>query len=106
MLQLGYDSIKAHETEWVNYAKRELSAIPDVKLFGPPLGEPCAPLVTFQTKNLEPTGVTKVLANRANIVVRSGFHCAQPAHDQLGLNPTVPASFAMYNTSLNTLPNL
>lgn len=98
VLQVGFDAIHAHETELVTYAKRQLAELPGVKLFGPPAGVPSAPLVTFQAKSLEPTGVTKVLANRANVVVRSGFHCAQPAHDQLGLNPTVRASFAMYNT--------
>ena len=42
--------------------------------------------------------MAKILGSRANIVVRSGFLCAQPAHDQLGIGPTVRVSFGFYNT--------
>ncbi len=31
-------------------------------------------------------------------MVRSGFHCAQPLHTQMGWRPTVRASFAHFNT--------
>ena len=68
-----------------------------MSLYGPPPGEPCAPLVPFQIKGLDPTTITKVLANRANVIVRSGFLCAQPAHDQLGIGPSVRVSFGVYN---------
>ncbi len=42
--------------------------------------------------------IAKVLAKRKNVIVRSGFLCAQPAHDQLNIGPTVRASFGIYNT--------
>ena len=41
--------------------------------------------------------MAKPLASRANVIVRCGFHCAQPAHDELQIGPMVRASFAMYN---------
>jgi len=95
---LGYDAIARHETELVAYAKRRLAAIDSVRLHGPAAGEPSAPLVPFEVRGLDSGSVAKILANRANVIVRSGFHCAQPAHDALNAVPTVRASFAVYNT--------
>ena len=95
---LGFDNIAEHESAVVQYAKRQLSDVRAVKTFGPKPGDPCAPLVSFQVKGLESSAVAKTLGNRANVIVRSGFLCAQPAHDQLGVGPSVRASFAIYNT--------
>lgn len=95
---IGYARIGAHENALVQYAKAQLRKIPGVAMYGPPPGSPCAPLVAFEVKRLAPTAVAKVLGERGNVIVRSGFHCAQPAHDQLGIGPTVRASFAFYNT--------
>jgi cysteine desulfurase/selenocysteine lyase len=96
---LGYEEIGRHEAALIDYAKRRLGEIEDVQLLGPPRGEACAPLVSFSVRGIESSIVAKVLANRTNVIVRSGFHCAQPAHDTLGIGPTVRASFAVYNTT-------
>lgn len=95
---VGLDAIGRHEAALIEYAKRQLAALEGVHLYGPPAGEPCAPLVPFHFEGLEAGAVAKILANRANVIVRSGFHCAQPAHDALGLGPTVRASFGVYNS--------
>ena len=42
--------------------------------------------------------VAKVLSDRINACVRSGWLCAQPLHEALELEPTVRASFYLYNT--------
>ena len=34
---------------------------------------------------------------RYGICIRSGFHCAQPLHDQLHFPPTARLSFYLYN---------
>jgi len=94
---LGADKIETHERLLLNYAKKKLQSIPEVKIISP-LEVKTVPIVTFQVPGLEHTGVTKILGNRANVIVRSGFHCTQPAHDKLGLEPTVRASFGIYNT--------
>ncbi len=78
--------------------RNSLLKLKGLSLFGPLPGDPCTPLVPFHIKGLDPHTITKVLANRANVIVRSGFLCAQPAHDQLGIGPTVRASFGVYNT--------
>jgi cysteine desulfurase/selenocysteine lyase len=53
--------------------------------------------VAFTLGDLESHAVARMLANRFNIFVRSGFHCAQPAHEALGVRPTLRASLYLYN---------
>jgi cysteine desulfurase/selenocysteine lyase len=38
------------------------------------------------------------LLNREGIAVRAGHHCAQPIHRRFGLESSVRASLALYNT--------
>lgn len=94
---LGLEQIAAHENELLTFAREQLAAIPQVTTYGP-AESPCVPLIPFEVKGLESTAVAKILGNRASIIVRSGFHCTQPAHDQLGISPTVRASFGLYNS--------
>ncbi len=96
--KLDLDVISKYETELIGYAKEQLAKVKGLSLYGPLPGESCTPLVPFHIKGLDPHTITKVLANRANVIVRSGFLCAQPAHDQLGIGPTIRASFGVYNT--------
>lgn len=97
-MRIGYAAIAAHERDLTTYAKETLARIPGLTLYGPHAGTESAPLVTFQLKGLESGAVAKALGSRANVIVRSGFHCAQPAHEQLESGPTVRASFGIYNT--------
>ena len=39
-----------------------------------------------------------MLLDRLGIAVRTGHHCAQPLMHALGIEGTVRASFALYNT--------
>jgi cysteine desulfurase/selenocysteine lyase len=94
---LEWSHLIAHECSLTLHAKRELAGLPGIRVFGPSAGTPSAPLVSFQVVGLESGAVAKTLGNRANIIVRSGFLCAQPAHDQLSIGPTVRASFGIYN---------
>jgi cysteine desulfurase/selenocysteine lyase len=94
---LGYDRIRRHEDRLSSYAGKRLAAIPGITLYGPEPEDRRAPLIAFQMKGLEPGAVAKTLAARANVIVRSGFHCAQPAHEELGIGPTIRASFGIYN---------
>lgn len=96
---LGFDAIRAHECQLVRYAKERLRKLPGTQVFGPGLQEASAPLVAFELEGLDPGTVAKTLAARSNVIVRSGFHCAQPAHQQLGIGPTIRASFGVYNNT-------
>ena len=41
---------------------------------------------------------TGILLDRLGIAVRTGHHCAQPLMERFGIEGTVRASFAVYNT--------
>jgi cysteine desulfurase/selenocysteine lyase len=96
---LGFEAIRAHECHLVRYAKERLQKLSGTEIFGPGPTEPSAPLVAFELEGLDPGTVAKTLAARSNVIVRSGFHCAQPAHQQLGIGPTIRASFGIYNST-------
>ncbi len=42
---------------------------------------------------------TGMLLDKMGIAVRTGHHCAQPLMQSLGIEGTVRASFAVYNTT-------
>jgi cysteine desulfurase/selenocysteine lyase len=96
---LGFDAIAAHEAALTKQARRLLHSLPGIRLLGPAAGEASAPLAAFEVRGIQAPAVARMLGERANIVVRSGFHCAQPAHDALRAGPTVRVSFGVYNTS-------
>ncbi len=90
------DSIKLHEQELTSQLVNRLDAIPRVAVVGPAATRRGS-IVSFHVDGLEAHGAARMLSDRANICVRSGFHCAQQAHQSLGMKPTIRASFGMYN---------
>ncbi|QEG42508.1 aminotransferase class V-fold PLP-dependent enzyme [Roseimaritima ulvae] len=74
-----------------------LEAIPGLTLLGP-TDVRRGPLASFHIDGLEAAAIAKILSQRDRIYVRSGFHCAQPLHEHLGLRPSVRASLQIYNS--------
>ncbi len=95
---LGLDAVHAHTQALTARAMERLAQVPGLRLLGPTNPAARGASVTFQLANLEAHAVARLLSNRHLICVRSGFHCAQPAHEALGAAATVRASFAHYNT--------
>jgi len=94
---IGMDKVQTHDNELVTYTLDRLGAIDGVRIVGPVDPSIRSASVSFNVEGLEAHGVAKMLSNRANVFVRSGFHCAQPLHETLGILPTVRASFYLYN---------
>lgn len=97
--RLGMDEVATHDRTLVEYALERLSGIAHVRVVSPQDPARLCSAVSFQIENLEAHGVARMLSNRGNVLVRSGFHCAQPMHETLDLLPTVRASFYVYNTT-------
>jgi len=95
---LGLEEVQAHDQALVRYGRERLAAIDAVRVAGPEDPARVCSTLPFHVEGLEAHGVARMLNNRANIMVRSGFHCAQPLHESLNLTPTVRASFYVYNT--------
>jgi len=94
---LGMDQIFQHEQELTRYCLEQLSTIEGVKIYGPSISHFHDAVVSFNVGNIHHLDMGTLL-DRLGIAVRTGHHCAQPLMDRLGINGTVRASFALYNT--------
>lgn len=95
MEQIGIDRIAAYEHELVEYGTRVLSAVPQIRLVG--TAREKAAVFSFTIEGIHPHDIGTILDGEG-IAVRTGFHCAQPCIERFGLDSTVRASLAFYNT--------
>lgn len=93
---LGMEAIGAHEHALCRHAMGALREIPGVR----PIGEAPdkAAIVSFVVDGLHSLDVGAIL-DRQGIAVRVGHHCAQPLMARMGIESTVRASMALYNTA-------
>jgi cysteine desulfurase/selenocysteine lyase len=91
----GMAEVEAHSRQLVDLAIEKLSAIPQVHLIGPGVGQQLAS-VSFTIDDLHPHDVSQVL-DTYGVAVRAGHHCAMPLHTRFGLPATTRASFSLYN---------
>ena len=95
--EIGHEAIGNHLSKLTNSLMSQLTEVPGVRILGPKLGTPRAPLVSFHLDGIESHAIARILSQRENVLVRSGFQCAQPLHEHLGLKPSVRASLQIYN---------
>lgn len=93
---LGKESIHAHEQGLLRYATEQLKHIPGIRLVGTAPDK--VSVLSFLLDGLHPFDVGQLLDARG-IAVRTGHHCTQPLMDRFGIEGTVRASFAVYNTT-------
>ena len=93
--ELGRENISGYETELLSYATQKLSALPGVKIIG--TSKTKVSVLSFVVEGIHPFDIGQMLDARG-IAVRTGHHCTQPLMDHFGLEGTVRASFAVYNT--------
>ena len=91
---IGLAAMHAREAELVQHLRRELTAMNDVRVFGP---EDSAGIVSFAIDGIHPHDLGTIL-DEANVAIRAGHHCAQPLMDYLGVPATARASFGLYST--------
>ena len=94
MERLGMENIVAHEHDLIGHAMKRLAEVPDIHLYGPRERDA---VVSFNVGNIHHLDIGTLL-DRLGIAVRTGHHCAQPLMARLGVQGTVRASFALYNT--------
>lgn len=93
--RLGIDNIAQHEHELTEYAMQQLRTIDGMRLFGE--SDHKDAVVSFLVGQIHHLDMGTLL-DRLGIAVRTGHHCAQPLMIRLGIQGTVRASFALYNT--------
>lgn len=89
----GMDDIEAYERDLTTYARQQLAQIPGMRFFGPSDDA----VISFLVGNIHHLDLGTLL-DRLGIAVRTGHHCAEPLMHRLGIEGTVRASFAFYNT--------
>lgn len=94
--RLGLDRIRRHERDLTAYALKQLSAIKDLIVHGPPADLDRGGVVSFSLGDVHPHDMSTILAEQG-VCVRGGHHCAMPLMRHLGLNGTTRASFGIYN---------
>lgn len=100
--QLGVEQIAAHEHELTRYCIEQMRQMENIRIYG----TDSRSVVSFNVTSPHGEGEGGLihhldigtLLDRLGIAVRTGHHCAQPLMTRLGVQGTVRASFALYNT--------
>ncbi len=93
--EIGKENIAAHESELLRYANEKLSSLPAIKLVGTSRNK--VSVQSFIIEGIHHFDIGQMLDARG-IAVRTGHHCTQPLMERFGIEGTVRASFAVYNT--------
>ena len=97
MEAVGMDNIEAHERELTRYALEQMQTIPGMRRFGPLDSSRRDAVISFLVGDIHHLDLGTLL-DRLGIAVRTGHHCAEPLMHRLGIQGTVRASLALYNT--------
>lgn len=96
--RIGMENIESHEKDLVRRMYEGLSELPKVEVYGPE-PEHRVGILPFNVGDLNPHDVALALDVSADIMVRSGHHCALPLSKAiLGKPGSVRASMYIYNT--------
>jgi len=91
---LGMDAVRAHEREITEYAFEALSDVEGLTLYGPPPSRR-AGVISFSVDGIHPHDLATI-ADRDQVCLRAGHHCAMPLMTRLGVAATARASFYVY----------
>jgi len=93
--RVGMENVSRHEHTLLVYATESLLQIPGLRIIG--TAKEKAGVISFVMDGFRTEEIGDYL-NQNGIAVRSGHHCAQPILRRFGLESTVRASLALYNT--------
>jgi len=96
MMDLGMNSIAAHETRLRDYARARLDGLNWLNVQG--MSASKAAIFSFTLEGAAHAHDISTVLDKRGVAVRAGHHCAQPLMEHLGVPATCRASFAMYNT--------
>ena len=96
--EIGMENVKQHEETLTKYAMQRLCECDGkIKIYGPKDASAKCGIIPFGIEGLSSHDVALFLDNYG-IMVRSGFHCAQPLHAFFKLASSARASFYLYST--------
>ncbi|MDY0199726.1 MAG: cysteine desulfurase [Tenuifilaceae bacterium] len=93
---VGIEAAVEYENELLEYATQNLLAIEGVRIIG--TAKEKTSIISFLVGNIHPYDVGMIL-DKMGIAVRTGTHCTEPVMAHFGIDGTVRASLAFYNTT-------
>jgi cysteine desulfurase/selenocysteine lyase len=94
---LGMDNVLNHEKELTHYAVERMKENSKVTIHGPSDLTKKLGIIPFSVKDLSSHDVALFFDNYG-VMMRSGYHCAQPLHQVFKLESSARVSFYVYNT--------
>jgi cysteine desulfurase/selenocysteine lyase len=95
LMKLGLETVHHYEHQLLAYATERLATVPGLRMVGTAARK--AGVLSFVLAGQQ-TELVGALLDKEGIAVRSGHHCAQPLLRRFGVEATVRASLAPYNT--------
>jgi len=95
LMDLGMDSIEAHEAALLEYATEKVAQIPGLTIIG--TARQKAAVISFVIDGIDSETIGTIL-DKMGVAVRTGHHCAEPLMARLGIPSTTRASLGLYNT--------
>ena len=92
---IGLNKIAGYEKELLDYATSRLEDIEGIKIYGKAKNK--ISIISFLIEGIHQYD-TGMILDKMGIAVRTGTHCAQPVMDRYGIDGTIRASLAFYNT--------
>ncbi len=92
---IGMDNIYNYEAQLLNYATNRLLEVDGLSIVGN--AKEKSSVISFLIKDIHPYDMGTLL-DRMGIAIRTGHHCAETLMHRLGIEGTMRASFALYNT--------
>lgn len=93
--KIGIDTIAEYEHDLCLYATERLLENKNIRIIGSSSDK--AAVISFLINKIHPYDAGTIL-DQMGIAVRTGNHCTQPLMDRYGIQGTIRASFAFYNT--------
>ena len=94
---LGMNNVLQHEIELTKYAMKRLQELKKTSVYGPTgVSRKCG-ILPFNIEGISSHDIA-LFCDNYGIMLRSGFHCAQPLHQIFKLSSSARASFYIYNT--------
>jgi cysteine desulfurase / selenocysteine lyase len=96
--QIGMNNVLSHEEKLTKYAMKRMQELKKITIYGPTdLSAKCG-IIPFGASDLSSHDIA-LFCDNYGIMLRSGFHCAQPLHQVFKLQSSARASFYIYNST-------
>lgn len=95
--RLGMEKVSNYEKELTKYTLNRLKECRKTTIYGPLDTSNKCGIIPFNVQGLSSHDVA-LFVDTFGIMIRSGYHCAQPLHQVMDLQSSARASFYIYNT--------